>query len=159
MPKGVFRIIPIVSTEDDHVVLSGVDFTIVSGQVAKLLRNSEFAALFMVTLGIDMDREIESLMASGELTEGFVLDAVASETADAAAHRLHRDVLAGLAEERGFRVTPRFSPGYGDLPVTAQSKILKICEGERIDIRVTESSLMIPRKSVSAVLGLEKKKA
>jgi hypothetical protein len=155
-PNGVYRIVRILSTNDGQVVFDGLDFSIISVQVTKLLGKSKWAVMFMVTLGSDLDGEIESLIASGHLTEGYVLDAIGSETADAAADQLHHRLSAPKALEFGCKVTPRFSPGYGDWPVTIQKEMWKACGGERIGITVTDSSLMIPRKSVSAVFGWEK---
>jgi hypothetical protein len=155
-PKGVYRVVRILSTNGGKVIFEGLDFSIESVQVAKLLRKSERMVMFMTTLGSGLDDEIESLIASGHLTEGFVLDAIGSETADAAADQLHRRLLGQKARDLGYRVTPRFSPGYGDWPITVQPEMRKACGGEQIGIRVTESSLMLPRKSVSAVFGWEK---
>jgi cobalamin-dependent methionine synthase I len=47
----------------------------------------------------------------------------------------------------------RFSPGYGDWTLDNQPQVLQLAEAERIGITLTESNIMIPRKSVSAVIG------
>ena len=86
-----------------------------------------------------------------------ILDAIGSETADAVADVLHHDVLTKLALSEEFTITPRFSPGYGDWPVTVQGEILQVCGGSQIGISVNDSFLMQPRKSVSAVLGWKKR--
>ena len=53
------------------------------------------------------------------------------------------------------KVRPRFSPGYGDLPLTLQPEICAALDVQRrLGIHVTESLLMIPSKSVTAVIGL-----
>jgi len=51
--------------------------------------------------------------------------------------------------------TPRFSPGYGDWPITEQSRIIRLLDGQRqIGLNVTKDSLMVPRKSITAVIGI-----
>jgi len=121
-----------------------------------MLRTSDPVAFFMVTIGPALEEEVKTLSDRGDMARAVVLDAVGSETADAVADRMHRVVLKRLAEEKGFSVTPRFSPGYGDWPVTVQGELLEVCGGGLIGISVNESSLMIPRKSVSAVCGWRK---
>ena len=51
--------------------------------------------------------------------------------------------------------TPRFSPGYGDWSITEQARIIRLLDGQRqIGLNVTKDSLMIPRKSITAVIGI-----
>ena len=59
------------------------------------------------------------------------------------------------AEFPGKSLTSRFSPGYGDLPVTVQGEFLALLDApRRIGLCATGSSILTPRKSVTAVLGL-----
>ena len=60
-------------------------------------------------------------------------------------------------EERGLYLRPRFSPGYGDFPLDCQPALLEgIQAGKRLGIRLTDSFLMMPSKSVTAVMGVGK---
>ena len=156
--EGVYRILPIVSTSGEKITFAGTDFAITNPQVVKLLRPASQAVFFMVTLGHKIGEEIQKLQESRDLTEAFMLDAIASETVDWVADRMHHGLIAKEAETAGLKVTPRFSPGYGDWPLTVQPDILNLCKGGRIGISLNESCLMSPRKSVSAVLGLIEKK-
>ena len=66
--------------------------------------------------------------------------------------------LAERYEAKGLYLRPRFSPGYGDLSLSCQPDLLQELEaGKRIGIKLTESLLMTPSKSVSAVVGVSKK--
>ena len=111
-----------------------------------MLGNSDPVIIFMVTIGPLLEQEVDRLIKHGEMTRVVILDAIGSETADAVAEKLHKVVLKQMAEEKGFSVTPRFSPGYGDWPVTVQKDLLELCRGELIGISVNESFLMMPRK-------------
>jgi hypothetical protein len=153
-PKGIYRISKIGRT--GSVLRFENDFIIDSPKVIRLLKESEMAVFFMTTIGSGLEALSAWYAEKGDMTLAFMLDAIASETADAAADALHRHVIRQEAKERGYRITPRFSPGYGDWPVTVQPEMLKITGGGRIGISVTETCLMIPRKSVSAVFGLKK---
>ena len=66
-----------------------------------------------------------------------------------------QEMLRETAEREGKFITSRFSPGYGDLPLTVQRNFLTILDTSRkIGLTVTESFLMVPSKSVSAIIGI-----
>jgi cobalamin-dependent methionine synthase I len=157
-PKGIYRMLSVQKRTLDTLSFKNTEFVIHSSKVCHMLKDSDPVILFMVTIGPDLEKLVDELFAGGESTQGFILDAIGSETTDAVADKLHWEILADLAKKEGFQVTPRFSPGYGDWPVTVQKEFLKVCGGEQIGISTTPSSLMIPRKSVSAVLGWSKNK-
>jgi cobalamin-dependent methionine synthase I len=84
------------------------------------------------------------------MSEGFVYDAIASAMVEN---------LTDLAEEMtvsGREHTGRFSPGYGDMPLEIQEELLSLLEGSRLlGITLTDSGLMSPSKSVTALIGLK----
>lgn len=157
-PKGVYRLLRPISNDNGLMRFRDSEFIIRSKQVTRMLRNSDPVILFMVTIGPGLEEGVKELFARDEMAGAVILDAIGSETADATADEMHRVVLKRLAEEENLTVTPRFSPGYGDWPVTVQGDFLDACGGGLIGISVNESSLMIPRKSVSAVLGWVRKR-
>ncbi len=154
--KGIIRILEIQSRSRRVLFLKDIDFSIQSSQVVHLLRNSEKAVLFMATLGETIENRIQQLLGIKDITRSMILDAIASETADAVADHLHRNIIKQTASKAGYKITARFSPGYGDWLIGVQAELLQICGGERIGISLNDSYLMHPRKSVSAVFGLEK---
>ena len=57
-----------------------------------------------------------------------------------------------------YKLRPRFSPGYGDLSLYVQRDIVRILDTYRkIGLTLSDSLLMIPQKSVTAIVGLESK--
>ncbi len=156
--RSSHRILEVASNDGGRIRFKDSDFIIESAMVARLLRNAQFAVCLAATAGIALDRAVSSAMDRGEMTEAFMIDAIGSETVEAAVDELHWNVLKAQAEKSGFRVTPRFSPGYGDWVLTVQQNLVKSSGGGRIGITVTPSSLMIPRKSVTAVLGMEQER-
>jgi cobalamin-dependent methionine synthase I len=157
-PKGIYRLLHVRSINKDIIRFEEAAFEIQNRLVTKMLRESVQVILFMITIGSALEKESEALFARGDSTSGFILDAIGSETADAVADKMHHHVLKNHAFQLGLDVTPRFSPGYGGWPLTVQNEILNICNGSSIGISVTKSSMMIPRKSVSAILGFVKKR-
>jgi len=155
-PVGVYSIFSITEISSTGVMLGEEDIEIKSANIAGLLKKSEFAVLFMVTIGKSLEQKVAELSNSGNMTDALILDAIGSETADYAADILHKQKIAGKAEKEGFKVTPRFSPGYGDWELSAQKDILRVCGGNQIGISVSDNFMMSPQKSVSAVFGLVK---
>jgi hypothetical protein len=153
-PAASIRVLRIASNDGTAVLFDGEEFFIASRQVAKLLTRSEAAVFFCATVGGALDDSVARRMRDGDMLAAAILDAIGSETADAAADTLHWKILRQLAGDGGRSVTARFSPGYGDWPLTVQKEMVRMSGGALIGITVTPSSLMIPRKSVSAVLGL-----
>jgi cobalamin-dependent methionine synthase I len=154
-PAGSHIILKIKQNNHKIVTFENSDFSIESSQVGKMLSNSVYVVIFTVTIGPGMEKKVKDFSEKDDMTSAFILDAIASETADAVADTLHYDLIKSKAAAEGYKVTPRFSPGYGDWEIRVQPEIIKICRSDSIGIRVNESSLMIPRKSVSAVFGLE----
>ena len=59
------------------------------------------------------------------------------------------------AEELYLR--PRFSPGYGDLSLGCQRDFLNLLKAQKnIGLTVTDSGLMVPVKSVTAIIGISR---
>ena len=155
-PRGVFQILEITYRDENITHFSGTDFILKSQKVSQMLKQSIFMACFVVTVGDELEKEILMLTENNDVTQGVMLDAIGSETTDEVAQMLH-NLIKKMAKEKGFSTTPRFSPGYGDWPVTIQSELVALAGGSRIGVSVNASSFMHPRKSVSAVLGIEKK--
>ncbi len=108
------------------------------------------AFLFAVTIGIGVDRLLEKL-ARLSPAEHFITDALASAYAEAACDYADKKISAGLD------CLPRFSPGYGDLPLDVQPPLLAALDaGRKLGITLNKSFLMTPLKSVTAVMGIKK---
>lgn len=112
--------------------------------------------VFAATLGTGADHLI------GKYNRLQISKAVIMQAAATAMIEEYCDqVCVGLKEDYeadGWYLRPRFSPGYGDFPLDCQSKLLDCLEaGKRIGIKLTDSLLMMPSKSVTAVIGASRK--
>ncbi|MCP4660472.1 MAG: hypothetical protein GY856_34150 [bacterium] len=112
-------------------------------------------ALFAVTLGETLCREISGLVDGGKLALGYLLDAVASEAAEnaatlAARHYLAAQTDAGTASP-AIGILP-YSPGYCGWHVSGQRRLFERLHPEEIGISLNPSCLMSPLKSISGVL-------
>ena len=77
-----------------------------------------------------------------------------------AAANITEDLVVRFAQDMGMSTNWRFSPGYGDLPLNVQPVFLKALDASRrLGISVTSTNMLVPVKSVTAVLGLFEKTA
>ena len=122
---------------------------IITGQ----LKKSISLALFVSTVGPEMERWASKLMSEGDMMKGFLVDAVASEIVEQSSEWLEKRIEQQVAQ-RGWKITNRYSPGYCEWPVAEQHKLFKFLPEKFCGISLTESALMVPIKSLSGVIGL-----
>lgn len=127
-----------------------------SADLAKCLRGSVEIVMFAATVGFAPDRYIAREQRRSPLkallAQGFGAERV-ERLCDVFCAEFNE--LRDDAEARALVCTPRFSPGYGDLPLEAQRDFFRILDcGRRIGVSLGESLLMSPTKSVTAVFGL-----
>lgn len=121
--------------------------------VGRILDKAGACALYVATLGEPVSERIRGLFAEHDLALGWTLDSVASSAADRFGELLatrFRDALVG----RGAvdpRVLP-YSPGYCGWPTRGQGSLFEEINPACIGVRLTDSFLMLPVKSVSGVL-------
>lgn len=111
--------------------------------------------VFAATAGLGIDRLILRHKALSP-ARALVLQAIGAERIEALCDTLNR-ALAEEQSRRGCYTRPRFSPGYGDLPLSLQPALLSALDSWRkIGVSLNESLLMTPSKSVTAVIGLSR---
>ena len=108
-----------------------------------------------VTVGAAIEREVTEKFERGEYLSSILLDAAATAAVEQAADAMEKNFAATFAKD-GFKLRWRFSPGYGDWALTEQEKIFTAAGAEQIGLRLTSALMLEPRKSVTAIIGLEK---
>ncbi|MBR4903273.1 MAG: methionine synthase [Selenomonadaceae bacterium] len=131
-------------------------FTIAGNSIIKHLSGCEKVICVAVTVGAAIEREINKKFERGEYLNSVLLDAAATAAVEQAADLMEKNFAAKFSKE-GYKMRWRFSPGYGDWDLTAQEKLFKISGAEQIGISLTSAMMLEPRKSVTAIIGLEKK--
>lgn len=125
----------------------------IKGIIYNQIRYSEAVSIFMCTAGEEIGLRSSRSMKEGDLLRGYVYDIVGSEIAEAAADLLQTDLEKNALLE-GRKITNRYSPGYCGWDVAEQKKLFTLLPGEYCGIRLTESALMDPVKSVSGIIGI-----
>ena len=150
-PMQVSREYPLKLFPDDEI--DGRCFCTRSKDLSRNLQNCSSILLFAATLGIGADYLIQKYSRL-QMSRAVVLQAAGAALIEEYCNTSCME-LSKEYESRGLYLRPRFSPGYGDFSLTCQPKILNGLEaGKRIGIKLTDSFLMMPSKSVSAVIGI-----
>ncbi|MBQ5316957.1 MAG: methionine synthase [Oscillospiraceae bacterium] len=145
-PKFVYRIFEITSSYPlmiGNVLLPGND-------IADHLKGCDRAAMLTVTVGAEADKLIRAMQIE-DMAKAVMTDAFASTAAEQCADMAEK----AIADETGANLTWRFSPGYGDLPLSMQKVFLEFTDARRrIGVSCLDSDLLAPVKSVTAVVGI-----
>ena len=128
-------------------------FSVHSSHLARNLLGCDCAILFSATLGNNVDRLCRSASVSSP-ANALIYDAMGSTAIEWFCDELCDHVTRGYPT---YVSRPRFSPGYGDLPLALQSKLIDVLDARRTIGLVLSDSLMIPQKSVTAIMGLVKR--
>ena len=131
-------------------------FTIAGNSIIKHLDGCEKVICMAATVGAAIEQEINKKFERGEYLSSVLLDAAATAAVEQAADLMEKNFTAKFSKE-GYKMRWRFSPGYGDWNLTAQEKLFKISGAEQIGICLTSAMMLEPRKSITAVIGLERK--
>ena len=154
-PRIVFGRYYIDKKSENGIEVEGAYFE--SKDIARLTSRSGECYLLAATLGHETDKQI-LIAQKKNMLEGLALDACASVEIDSFIDSyIEKNIKPGLNE--GEFLTSRFSPGYGDLNMNATEDIIRILRAtEKTGLSVTRSMMMTPIKSVTAIIGLAKRK-
>ena len=124
-----------------------------SASLAARLTGCDRAVLFAATVGLELDRLI-ARYSRLQPVKGLIFQAIGAERVEALCDAFSADVRQ-WAQEQGCCTRPRFSPGYGSVPLTLQTDIFRVLDCSRkIGLSLNGSLLMTPTKSVTAIIGL-----
>lgn len=126
------------------------DNIIIGNDIRNHLIDSERIILFAATLGSAADRIIRKAEISN-MAYAVVLDAYASALIEEYCDICEIEMKA----KTGGCYTFRYSAGYGDYPISVQGEFIRMLSADKlIGLTATENHILIPRKSVTAIIGI-----
>ena len=153
-PKLVYALFDIEQTENG-VIVGGTSLMLKGNDISAHLADCEKCVLFAATLGAGADAVIRGY-ESAAMEKAVIADCMASAAIEQVCDLAEAEIREKLPD---MHFTWRFSPGYGDLPLNIQRDFLNVLNAQkRIGLTVTESLILIPRKSVTAVIGVSERK-
>lgn len=155
-PRSVVRRCGITATADG-VAVNGTDLVLKGEDIKKHLSDCNECCIICVTIGAGADSFIRTMMAV-DTVHGLLADGAATAAVESCCDSVENTLRVELKKE-GKYLTWRYSPGYGDFPFTQQPDILAFLQADRFaGVTCTDSCLMLPSKSVTAVMGIADRK-
>ena len=141
-PRGIWRPLP----------LSALPLETAGTDLARHLKGCTGMVLMAATLGSGVDAALRRLCLQ-DIALGAVADAAASVLLEQVCDSFEADIRSQVTGPDRY-MTGRYSPGYGDCPLTLQRDLCLALDTVRgIGLCLTPDCLMTPRKSVTAILG------
>lgn len=135
-----------VSLDNTNLILTGED-------IKNHLKYSKDIYIMAVTLGSAIEKKI-AYYEKIDLTKAVILDSCATTAVEEFCDFIEEDIKK-IAESEHKGITFRYSPGYGDLPIDIQKDFLDTLNATKtIGLSVSSHNLLMPRKSVTAIIGL-----
>ncbi|CUH95777.1 hypothetical protein P22_1857 [Propionispora sp. 2/2-37] len=150
-PKGIWEIYPY--DADLETILAEQPCRLQGEKIIAHLEHCSQVAVLAVTIGEELEKLVSHHFSKGNYTAGLLLDAAGTTAVEETADQLSA-LIAQHAAKQGYDTTFRFSPGYGGWDITVQPAILQLIQAHRIGITTTDTCMLVPRKSVTAVIGL-----
>ena len=148
VPRFTFRVFDL-TFRGDSPALS--DLVLPGKTAKKILAGCEKAVLLACTMGLQFDARLRSLQARS-MADALILNACGSALVEKGCDDAELEIAQRFPS---LYLTDRFSPGYGDLPLTIQKDLCAALDAQRrLGIALTDSMLMNPSKSVTAIIGL-----
>lgn len=145
------------SNSKGEIYLEGANLILQSDDIYNLLIECDECILMSATLGLEIEKEIRKLTYT-DLTKGIIIDACATTAIEEVCDIVQASIEKKLLKKDKY-ITYRYSPGYGDLPIEKNVDINNLLNSQKeIGLTVTNSGIMIPRKSVVALIGVSHKR-
>jgi len=155
--KGGYRYSNDIGFDHEHstVRIENVAFS-VGRIIGRQIKSSESMVVFTCTIGSGISELSKNYMENGDMIQGYILDTIGSVAVEKAMDAI-QDKLAQKESRKGRKITNRFSPGYCDWNVSDQQQLFSLLPENFCGITLLESSLMLPIKSVSGIIGIGEK--
>ena len=148
-PRWAWRCFDI--AEDPEGVRLSCGLLLPGRDLKRHLEGCRRAVLFCATLGVQVDSFIRRAQ-SVDMLHGLALDCAADTAVEQVCDQIEAELQGQFP---GCFFPFRYSPGYGDLPLTLQNELLDLLDApRRVGLTASASHILIPRKSVTAILGV-----
>lgn len=149
-PVYIYRVFPIKFT-DKGIRVGNSELYLTGEQTAKHFENCNRVVIMCATVGAGVDALLRRLQIA-DMAKAIAADAMAGVAVEQLCNRAEEEIFAEVSCKSR---TWRYSPGYGDLPLETQKKLIEVMDAPRkLGLCLNDSLLMTPIKSVTAIIGL-----
>jgi len=112
----------------------------------------ELAAV-VSTIGPRLEKQVTDYSKNSAALRGMILDGIGSTAVDMVTPEILRRLTSEVSS-RGYEISSPVNPGMPGFPLTEQWNLLGLVNADEIGVRLTASGVLVPRKSVSMVIGI-----
>ena len=149
-PVALLGTLPILGFQGRRVFFEGGFFE--GPLLARAMAGAAELGLVLCTIGPGLEERVRELRDK-EPVKALALDGAGTAAVGLLSFLAAGDVAAA-AEKRGLRSGVELSPGQEGWPIEQQRTFFRLLPAERIKVRLTESGMMLPRKSISLAIPL-----
>ena len=151
-PRFVYKVFDIESVQGGVKVLN-TNLVMPGNAIKDHLEDCEKVVLMGVTISMDVDRLLRKTQVN-DMSRALIVDSLASVAVEQACNKVEEFIKKELVE---YNQTWRFGVGYGDLSLDIQGEFLDVINAPKIiGLSASKSNMLIPTKSVTAIIGLSK---
>lgn len=122
-------------------------------ELARHMKGATHIYAFVTTVDGEIEEAATSYMNSGDHLLGYLLDRIGSFAVESLAKNIEESLRRELAA-KDLSVSMRFSPGYCDWRLEEQFKLAQVIDFGKAGVTLTKNCMMVPKKSISAVVGI-----
>ena len=148
-PRAAWKVYPL-DTSGETIRIVGPDIELPGQLARRMLGGCQSVILLCATLGEPFERQLR-LESRRDMADALLYDAAGSAYVESFADAQEEQLQARFADQY---LTDRFSCGYGDLPLFLQKELLAAAQQPNLGIYVSDSFMMNPTKSITALIGL-----
>lgn len=152
-PKFGFRTINGEIVSKTSILLGNDNYFHPGGIITHSLKNSDLFAILLASVGQEMDRWITVKREGNDIMEAFIADALGSTIVEAIV-ACGMNYLGKAMFQNNLKISNSYSPGYCGWDVAEQQLLFSLLPPAFCGVTLTKSSLMLPIKSVSALVGI-----
>jgi hypothetical protein len=151
-PAVAYEYYTVSSMNSSQISLEG-DKAIHGPLLPAIFPEAKELAVLLCTIGPRLEKQVTDYTSHGEPLWGMLLDGIGSAAVDSLTEEVCRFIARDVSS-RGYEASSPVNPGMPDLPITEQWQLLKLVPAGEIGVSLTSAGIMVPRKSVSMVMGI-----
>ncbi|MFH1638702.1 MAG: hypothetical protein ABIB93_00020 [Chloroflexota bacterium] len=151
-PVLAYDIYPVIKIDREDCYLDGG--TTLHGTIfSRIFKRASALAVAVATIGPGLEARVTECFKQGHYLSGLVLDALGNASTENLRPAV-REIISKETAKQGFQTSSSVSPGGISWPLVEQYKLFNLVPADAINVRLTETAMMVPAKSISMVMGL-----
>jgi hypothetical protein len=151
-PAVAYEIYPITGMNSSQISLGG-NRTVHGPLLPATFPEAKELAVIVGTIGPKLEKRATDYTKSSQALRGMILDGIGSAAVDMLVLEACK-LIAGEVSSRGYEISSPVNPGMPGFAMTEQWHLLELVKAPEIGVSLTSSGILVPRKSVSMVIGI-----